>query len=71
MKMMLIKEQLKESIDKYGDSSKLVNKFGITEEEVTEVVVLASWWHSNKIYNNYDCKIELLSNEFPDHHIII
>lgn len=68
---MLTKEQLKKSIDKYGDSSKLVNRLGITEEEVTEVVVLAPWWHPNKLYNNYDCKIELLSDEFPDVHRII
>lgn len=68
--MMLTKEQLKKSIDKYGDSSKLVNRLGITEEEVTETVVLAPWWHPNKLYNNYDCKIELLSYEFPDVHRI-
>ena len=68
--MMLTKEQLKHSIDKYGDSSKLVNRLGITEEEVTEVVVLAPWWHPNKLYNNFDCKIELLSDEFPDVHRI-
>ena len=67
---MLKKEQLKHSIDKYGDSSKLVNRLGITEEEITEVVVLAPWWHPNKLYNNYDCKIELLSDEFPDVHRI-
>ena len=67
---MLTKEQLKHSIDKYGDSSKLVNRLGITEEEITEVVVLAPWWHPNKLYNNYDCKIELLSDEFPDVHRI-
>lgn len=67
---MLTKEQLKQSIDKYGDSSKLVNRLGITEEDVTEVVVLAPWWHPNKLYNNYDCKIELLSDEFPDVHRI-
>ncbi len=67
---MLTKEQLKKSIDKYGDSSKLVNRLGITEEEVTETVVLAPWWHPNKLYNNYDCKIELLSDEFPDVHRI-
>ena len=67
---MLTKEQLKQSIDKYGDSSKLVNRLGIAEEEVTEVVVLAPWWHPNKLYNNYDCKIELLSDEFPDVHRI-
>ena len=36
--MKLTKEQLKHSIDKYGDSSKLVNRLGITEEEVTETV---------------------------------
>ncbi len=30
---MLTKEQLKHSIDKYGDSSKLVNRLGITEEK--------------------------------------
>lgn len=41
-----------------------------TEEEITEVVVLAPWWHPNKLYNNYDCKIELLSDEFPDVHRI-
>ena len=41
-----------------------------TEEEVTETVVLAPWWHPNKLYNNYDCKIELLSDEFPDVHRI-
>ena len=67
---MLTKEQLKESIDKYGDSSKLVKRLGITEKEVTEVVVLAPWWHPNKLYNDYDCKIELLSDEFPDVHRI-
>ena len=67
---MLAKKQLKESIDKYGDSSKLVNRLGITEEEVTETVVLAPWWHPNKLYNNYDCKIELLSDQFPDVHRI-
>ena len=66
---MLTKEQLKQSIDKYGDSSKLVNRLGIAEEE-TEVVVLALWWHPNKLYNNYDCKIEFLSDEFPDVHRI-
>ena len=33
---MITKEQLKQSIDKYGDSSKLVNRLGITEEEITE-----------------------------------
>ena len=68
--MMLTKEQLKQSINKYGDGSKLVNRLGITEEEVTEVVVLAPWWHPNKLYNNYNCKIELLSDEFPDVHRI-
>lgn len=31
---MLTKEQLKYSIDKYGDSSKLVNRLGITEEDI-------------------------------------
>lgn len=67
---MLTKKQLKESIDNYGDSTKLVNRLGITEEEVTETVVLAPWWHPNKLYNNYDCKIELLSDEFPDVHRI-
>ncbi len=67
---MLTKEQLKHSIDKYGDSSKLVNRLGITEEEVTEIVVLAPWWHPNKLYNKYDCKVELLSDEFPDVHRI-
>lgn len=67
---MITKEQLKEFIDEYGDSSKLVKRLGITEEDVTEVVVLAPWWHPNKLYNNYDCKIELLSDEFPDVHKI-
>jgi len=67
---MITKEQLKEFIDEYGDSSKLVKRLGITEEDVTEVVVLAPWWHPNKLYNNYDCKIELLSDEFPDVHRI-
>ena len=67
---ILTKEQLKHSIDKYGDSSKLVNRLGITEEEITEVVVLAPWWHPNKLYKNYECKIELLSDEFPDVHRI-
>lgn len=67
---MFSKEQLKQSIDKYGDSSKLVDRLGITEEEITELVVLAPWWHPNKLYNNYDCKIELLSDEFPDVHRI-
>ena len=62
---MLTKEQLKHSIDKYGDSSKLVNRLGITE-----VVVLAPWWHPNKLYNKYDCKVVLLSDEFPDVHRI-
>ena len=52
---MFTKEKLKESIDKYGDISKLVNRLGITEEEVTETVVLAPWWHPNKLYNNYNC----------------
>lgn len=68
--MMLTKEQLKISINKYGDSSKLVNRLGIKEEDVTETVILAPWWHPNKLYNNYDCKIELLSDEFPDVHRI-
>lgn len=67
---MLTKEQLKHSIDKYGDSSKLVNRLGITEEKITEVVVLAPWWHSNKLYNKYDCKVVLLSDEFPVVHRI-
>lgn len=67
---MLTKKQLKRSIDQYGDSYKLINRLGITEEEVTEVVILAPWWHPNKLYNNYDCKIELLSDEFPDVHRI-
>ncbi len=67
---MITKEQLKEFIDEYGDSSKLVKRLGITEEDVTEVVVLAPWWHPNKLYNNYDCKIELLSDEIPDVHRI-
>ena len=40
---MITKEQLRESIDKYGDSSKLVNRLGIAEEEVTEIAVLAPW----------------------------
>lgn len=40
---MLTKEQLNQSIDKYGDSSKLVDRLVITEEEVTETVVLAPW----------------------------
>ena len=62
---MLTKEQLKHYIDKYGDSSKLVNRLGITE-----VVVLAPWWHPNKLYNKYGCKVELLSDEFPDVHRI-
>ena len=30
---MLTKEQFKQSINKYGDSSKLVNRLGITEEK--------------------------------------
>ncbi len=67
---MLNKNQLQKSIDKYGDSSKLVNRLGITENEVTEVIVLAPWWHPNKLYKNYDCKIELLSDELPDVHRI-
>lgn len=67
---MLTKKQLKESIDKYGNSSKLVNRLVITEEDVTEVVVLAPWQHYNKLYNNYDCNIELLSDEFPEVHRI-
>lgn len=67
---MLTKEQLKQSIDKYGDSSKLVNRLGIKEEDITETVVLAPWWHPNKLYNDYDCKIELLSDVFPDVHRI-
>ena len=67
---MLTKGKLKQSIDKYGDSSQLVYRLGITEKDVTEVVVLAPWWHPNKLYNNYDCKIELLSDEFPDVHRI-
>lgn len=67
---MISKEKLKQSIDKYGDSSKLVNRLGISEDDVTEIVVLAPWWHPNKLYNNYDCKIELISDEFPDVHRI-
>ena len=67
---MLTKEQLKQSINQYGDSCKLVNRLGITEAEITETIVLAPWWHPNKLYNNYDCKIELLSDEFPDVHRI-
>ena len=67
---MLTKEQLRQSIDKYGDCSQLVNRLGITQEDVTEVVLIAPWWHPNKLYNNYDCKIELLSDEFPDVHRI-
>ncbi len=63
---MLTKEQFKDSIDEYGDSSKLVKRLGINEEDVTEVVVLAPWWHPNKLYNDYDCRIELLSDEFPE-----
>lgn len=63
---MLSKEQLKMSINKYRDSSKLVCRLGITEEDVTETVVLAPWWHPNKLYNNYNCTVELLSDEFPE-----
>ena len=46
--MMLTKEQLKISIDKYGDSSQLVNRLWIVEDDVTETVVLAPWWHPKK-----------------------
>ena len=67
---MLTKEQLKQSINKYCDCSKLVNRLGIAEEEVSETVVLAPWWYPNKLYNNYDCKIELLNYEFQDIHRI-
>ena len=35
---MITKEQLRESINKYGDSSKLVNRLGITEEETKESI---------------------------------
>ncbi len=67
---MLTKEQLKQSIDKYGNSSKLVSRLGITEDDVTDIVVLAPWWHPDKLYNDFDCKIELLSEEFPEVHRI-
>ncbi len=66
---MLNKEQLKLSIDKYGDSSKLIDRLGITEDDVTETIVLAPWWHPRKLYN-HNCKIELLSDELPDVHKI-
>ena len=46
---MLTKEQLKQSINQYGDSCKLVNRLGITEAEITETIVLAPWWHPNKL----------------------
>lgn len=57
---IMTKGQLKQSISKYGYISKLVNRLGINEEDVTETIVLAPWWHFNKLYNNYDCNIELL-----------
>lgn len=56
----MTKGQLKQSISKYGYISKLVNRLRINEEDVTETIVLAPWRHSNKLYNNYDCNIELL-----------
>ena len=67
---MLTKEQFKKLINIHGDSSKLVNRLVITEEEVNEAVVLTTWWHPNKIYNNYNCKIELLSDKFQNLHRI-